>query len=112
MLAFSWDRPYYSFLYFNFILFLIACASNPWLTLFIGACIVTTLGHGIKYLDITTDPVELWAAPYSRSRVERKYFDENFEPFYRTEQIIIHAVGLDDVSYTYITLYWNYLLLF
>ena len=45
------------------------------------------MGHGIKYLKITTDPVELWAAPNSRSRIEREFFDSNFEPFYRIEQV-------------------------
>ena len=47
---------------------------------------------------VTTDPIELWAAPESRSRVERKFFDETFRPFYRTEQIIIHAKDLPTVS--------------
>ena len=47
---------------------------------------------------MTTDPIELWAAPESRSRVERKFFDETFRPFYRTEQIIIHAKNLERVS--------------
>lgn len=63
------------------------CAKNPWLILFLGFCFVCAMGHGIKYLKITTDPVELWAAPNSRSRVEREYFDSNFEPFYRIEQV-------------------------
>lgn len=52
---------------------------------------MTALGHGIKYLKITTDPVELWAGPSSKSRVEREFFDSNFEPFYRIEQIIIKS---------------------
>lgn len=45
------------------------------------------MGHGITCLKITTDPVELWAAPNSRSRIEREFFDSNFEPFYRIEQV-------------------------
>lgn len=53
----------------------------------LGFCFVCALGHGIKYLKITTDPVELWAAPNSRSRIEREFFDSNFEPFYRIEQV-------------------------
>lgn len=73
------------------------CAERPWLILFIGLCAVVAFGHGVKYLKVTTDPVELWASPTSRSRVEREYFDKHFEPFYRTEQIIIRAVGLDNV---------------
>lgn len=55
------------------------------------------MGHGIKYINITTNPVELWASPNSRARVEREYFDKNFEPFYRIEQIIIKAVNLPNV---------------
>ncbi|XP_017782929.1 PREDICTED: Niemann-Pick C1 protein isoform X2 [Nicrophorus vespilloides] len=73
------------------------CASRPWFVLFLGACLVIALGHGIKYLKVTTDPVELWASPSSRSRVEREIFDSHFEPFYRNEQIIIRAVGLQPV---------------
>ncbi|GLV34537.1 Niemann-Pick type C-1a [Carabus blaptoides fortunei] len=75
----------------------IMCAEKPWLILFIGMCVVVAFGHGIKYLQVTTDPVELWASPTSRSRVEREYFDRHFEPFYRTEQIIIRAVGLESI---------------
>lgn len=63
------------------------CADRPWLVLFLGLCLVVTLGHGVKYLHVTTDPIELWASPLSRSRLEREYFDEHFEPFYRTEQV-------------------------
>ncbi|KAG5875522.1 hypothetical protein JTB14_013676 [Gonioctena quinquepunctata] len=73
------------------------CAEKPWLILFFGACLVIGLGHGIKYLQVTTDPVELWASPVSRSRLEKEYFDSHFEPFFRTEQIIIRAVGLPDI---------------
>jgi len=73
------------------------CASRPWLILFLGFLLIIALGHGIKYMQVTTDPVELWASPHSRSRVEREYFDKHFEPFYRNEQIIITSVGLPNV---------------
>ncbi|XP_077294393.1 Niemann-Pick type C-1a isoform X2 [Arctopsyche grandis] len=73
------------------------CAERPWLVLFFGLCVVTALGHGIKYMKVTTDPVELWASPNSRARLERQYFDSHFEPFYRTEMAIIKAVGLPDI---------------
>nr|CAD7194278.1 unnamed protein product [Timema douglasi] len=72
----------------------LVCASRPWLILFLGLCTIVGLGHGIKYMKMTTDPVELWASPHSRARVEREFFDSHFEPFYRTEQVIISAVGL------------------
>lgn len=57
------------------------------------------MGHGIKYLKITTDPVELWAAPNSRSRVEREVFDSNFEPFYRIEQVIDEMTNIRQSNY-------------
>lgn len=58
---------------------------------------VIGLGYGIVYLKITTDPVELWAAPLSQSRLEKDYFDSHFRPFYRTEQIFFRAKGLSTV---------------
>lgn len=44
---------------------------------------------GILFIKITTDPVNLWAAPNSRARQEKDYFDKHFGPFYRTSQIFI-----------------------
>ncbi|KAI4456062.1 npc intracellular cholesterol transporter 1 [Holotrichia oblita] len=75
------------------------CATKPWLVLFFGGCVVVALGHGIKYLKVTTDPVELWASPNSRSRIERDYYDSHFEPFYRNEQIIITSIGLPTIKH-------------
>ncbi|XP_071451302.1 NPC intracellular cholesterol transporter 1 isoform X2 [Hetaerina americana] len=73
------------------------CAQNPWPVLFFGLCVIVALGHGIKYMRVTTDPVELWASPTSRSRTERTYFDSHFEPFYRTQQVIITAKNLSNI---------------
>ncbi|XP_025834125.1 NPC intracellular cholesterol transporter 1 isoform X2 [Agrilus planipennis] len=73
------------------------CATHPWRVLLFGACVIIGLGHGIKYLHVTTDPVELWAAPDSRSRIEKEYYDKHFEPFYRNEQVIITAIGLPPI---------------
>ncbi|XP_061379170.1 NPC intracellular cholesterol transporter 1 isoform X2 [Danaus plexippus] len=74
-------------------------ASSPWIVLFFGLCFVVALGHGIKYMIVTTNPVELWASPNSRSRLEREYFDYHFRPFYRSEMLIISSKGLPDVEY-------------
>nr|XP_054751603.1 NPC intracellular cholesterol transporter 1-like [Lytechinus pictus] len=66
-------------------------AKHPHLVLVLGVMIVTAMTAGIVRLKVTTDPVELWSPPTSESRLEKKYFDENFGPFYRTEQIILTA---------------------
>lgn len=68
------------------------------MVLIVGVGIAFALAYGIVYLKVTVDPVELWAAPESRSRLEKNYFDKNFSPFYRTEQVILHAEGLEGVS--------------
>ncbi|XP_050702417.1 NPC intracellular cholesterol transporter 1-like isoform X2 [Eriocheir sinensis] len=75
------------------------CARYPWVILFLGAVVTCGLSCGILYLQVTTDPVKLWAAPRSRSRVEKEYFDTTFVPFYRTEMLIIRPVGVDKVAH-------------
>ncbi|XP_057666723.1 NPC intracellular cholesterol transporter 1-like isoform X1 [Diorhabda carinulata] len=75
------------------------CAQRPLFILFLGTCLVITLAAGIKQLQIITDPVELWASPTSRSRIEKEIFDSNFQPFYRTEQVIIRAVNLSNIHH-------------
>jgi Niemann-Pick C1 protein len=72
-------------------------ARRPMFVLIPGILITIGLSFGIYFLKITTDPVELWASPNSRSRVEKEYFDSHFQPFYRTEQVIVTAVGLGNV---------------
>lgn len=59
------------------------------------ACFMVTLvlGAGLAMFQVTTDPVQLWSAPDSRARTEKDYFDQNFSPFYRTEQMIIRPVN-------------------
>ncbi|CAG9824583.1 unnamed protein product [Phaedon cochleariae] len=61
--------------------------------------VITTVQYKIFNRKIVTDPVELWASPTSRSRVEKEYFDSHFEPFYRTEMVIIRAVNLSYIHH-------------
>ncbi|GLG97820.1 NPC intracellular cholesterol transporter 1 homolog 1b, partial [Gryllus bimaculatus] len=75
------------------------CAKWPWLVLLGGVVAVAALASGVPYLEITTDPVRLWAMADSRARLERQYFDETFGPFYRTAQVVIKAKGLPTFRY-------------
>lgn len=68
------------------------------LVLSISSWIITAMCHGVMYLTITTDPVDLWASPSSQTRIEKDYFESRFQPFYRTEQVCIRAIGLPNVS--------------
>lgn len=43
----------------------------PVVTLAVSAVFILSLSVGLAFMEITTDPVELWAAPQSRSRQEK-----------------------------------------
>ncbi|KZT12544.1 multidrug efflux transporter AcrB transmembrane domain-containing protein [Laetiporus sulphureus 93-53] len=64
-------------------------ASNPSLTFALVFAVVGLLNLGWKYFEVETDPVRLWVAPNSESKLQKEYFDEHFGPFYRTEQIFV-----------------------
>ncbi|KAJ7781498.1 patched family-domain-containing protein, partial [Mycena metata] len=66
-------------------------ASSPWLTFAIVFLLVGLLNIGWKFFAIEKDPVRLWVAPSSESRIQKDYFDQYFGPFYRTEQIFVTA---------------------
>ncbi|XP_076621985.1 NPC intracellular cholesterol transporter 1 homolog 1b [Colletes latitarsis] len=76
-----------------------AFAEYPIIILFTISYIILALSYGINQLSITSDPIEIWAAPTSRARIEKNYFDSHFQPFYRTEQVYMKSVGLDKVTH-------------
>ncbi|KAL6255124.1 hypothetical protein P5V15_013454 [Pogonomyrmex californicus] len=76
-----------------------AFAKYPIITLFTISYVVLGLSYGIMFLSVTVNPIEIWAAPNSRSRIEKDFYDNRFQPFYRTEQIYIKSVGLSKISH-------------
>lgn len=90
-----------------------AMANHSVIVLFVTSWVVAGLSYGALYLEVTINPVEIWAAPESRSRLEKDFFDQNFDPFYRTEQIFIKAVGIPNVCnmFSIILSYYFYLIL-
>ncbi|KAG7199591.1 hypothetical protein KM043_014196 [Ampulex compressa] len=72
-------------------------AKYPVITLFTLSYVILGLCYGVMYLSVTVNPIEIWASPDSRSRIEKDYFDTHFQPFYRTEQIYIKSKGLSTV---------------
>lgn len=71
----------------------------PLITLGVSAIFVISLSVGVVYMKITSDPVELWAGPNSRSRAEKDHFDNTFGPFYRTAQVFIKPVYKENVIF-------------
>lgn len=69
---------------------LLAC-NHPWLMFSVVFLFVGLLNIGWDRFAVETDPVRLWVAPGSESRLQKEYFDQHFGPFYRTEQIFVTA---------------------
>ena len=64
-------------------------ASSPFLMFALVFTVVGLLNLGWKKFEIETDPVRLWVAPDSESKLQKEFFDEHFGPFYRAQQIFV-----------------------
>ncbi|KAM8974642.1 NPC1-like intracellular cholesterol transporter 1 [Pelodytes ibericus] len=80
-------------------------ATYPKTVIGISLAVVIVLGCGMILLKLTTDPVELWSAPYSQAREEKDFHDANFGPFFRTNQVIITVENRS--AYTYDSLFFG-----
>ncbi|KAI0033352.1 multidrug efflux transporter AcrB transmembrane domain-containing protein [Vararia minispora EC-137] len=67
-------------------------ASRPLMTLATFITLVGLLNIGWKDFTVERDPVKLWVAPNSESRLQKQYFDEHFGPFFRPQQIFVTSV--------------------
>lgn len=68
-------------------------ARNPFKVLLVCLVMVVVLGSGMHKIELTTDPVQLWSSPTSRARREKDFHDAHFDPFFRTNQLILTAPG-------------------
>jgi len=66
-----------------------ACASNPSLTFALALALLALANLGWMHFAVETDPVHLWVAKDSESKLRKEYFDEHFGPFYRTQQVFV-----------------------
>ncbi|KAK0560785.1 niemann-Pick type C- protein 1 [Tilletia horrida] len=66
-----------------------ACASNPSLTFATALALLALANLGWMHFAVETDPVHLWVAKDSESKLRKEYFDEQFGPFYRTQQVFL-----------------------
>ncbi|WWC73799.1 uncharacterized protein I206_107771 [Kwoniella pini CBS 10737] len=80
------------------------CAKQPVIVFGITALVVALLNIGWKSFAVETDPVRLWVSPSSESAAQKHFFDDNFGPFYRSEQVFITQSGSGPVNYD--TLDW------
>ncbi|XP_049997171.1 NPC1-like intracellular cholesterol transporter 1 [Alexandromys fortis] len=74
-------------------------ASWPLTVLALSFVVVIALSVGLMYIELTTDPVELWSAPKSEARKEKAFHDEHFGPFFRTNQVFVTARNRSSYQY-------------
>jgi Niemann-Pick C1 protein len=69
----------------------LGAAGAPWRTFALVFAATALLNAGWARFQIETDPVRLWVSPSSDSKLRKDFFDDNFGPFFRTQQIFITA---------------------
>ncbi|KAJ5173494.1 Patched [Penicillium coprophilum] len=65
------------------------CARFPAITISSSIIGVALLSLGWLSFTVETDPVRLWVSPSSAAAQEKDFFDRNFGPFYRAEQVFL-----------------------
>jgi Niemann-Pick C1 protein len=68
-------------------------SEKPYLTLAFVFTAVGLLNIGWKNFEVEKDPVRLWVAPDSESKIQKEYFDQHFGPFYRPQQIFVTSAS-------------------
>ncbi|XP_007954611.1 NPC1-like intracellular cholesterol transporter 1 [Orycteropus afer afer] len=74
-------------------------ASWPLTILGVSIAVVLALAGGLAFMELTTNPVELWSASNSQARQEKEFHDQHFGPFFRTNQVILTAPGRASYGY-------------
>uniref|UniRef100_A0A8D2IHB5 NPC1 like intracellular cholesterol transporter 1 n=1 Tax=Urocitellus parryii TaxID=9999 RepID=A0A8D2IHB5_UROPR len=74
-------------------------ASWPLTILAVSIMGVVALTTGMMFLELTTDPVELWSATKSQVRKEKAFHDQHFGPFFRTNQVFLTAPNRSSYRY-------------
>lgn len=64
-------------------------AANPVLMIMFTTWLCFAMLFGVLNLQLTSNPIELWSAPDSRSRADLEYFNSRFGPFYRAAQVFL-----------------------
>ena len=65
------------------------CARYPGLTIGTNLVVVALLSLGCLKFEVERDPVRLWVSPTSAAAEEKAFFDSNFGPFFRAEQVFL-----------------------
>lgn len=65
------------------------CATYPFRTFMATGLVVVVATIGLFRVTLEVNPVRLWVSPHSEEFHQKQFFDENFGPFYRAEQVYL-----------------------
>ncbi|KAK5078820.1 niemann-Pick type C-related protein 1 [Lithohypha guttulata] len=74
------------------------CARYPGITIGTNIAIIGLLSLGWLKFAVERDPVKLWVSPDSEAAQEKAFFDDNFGPFFRAEQVFLVNDSAPDAS--------------
>jgi Niemann-Pick C1 protein len=80
------------------------CARRPWLVIGLSCLAIVGCGHGLTMLEFETDPATLWTPPNSRAARDERYFNGQFGPFYRIENILVrpaHPLAVNESMFSH-----------
>ncbi|AMD22332.1 HGL008Wp [Eremothecium sinecaudum] len=81
------------------------CVEKPYYVILAGITLISATASLLAfYATLETDPIKLWVNQNSKQYKEKQYFDENFGPFYRIEQMFL--VNETGPILSYDTLQW------
>ncbi|OLL22746.1 Niemann-Pick type C-related protein 1 [Neolecta irregularis DAH-3] len=82
------------------------CAHNPAVTIGSSLLILGILNLGWFGFSVETNPVKLWVSPTSEAANEKSFFDENFGPFFRSQQAFLTNLTHGGPVLSYNNLAW------
>ncbi|GMM32285.1 sphingolipid transporter [Martiniozyma asiatica (nom. inval.)] len=65
------------------------CANNAKFVILLSIFVSVMLSSSMQFLQLETNPINLWVSPKADAFIQKQMFDESFGPFYRTQQLII-----------------------
>uniref|UniRef100_A0A1E1WQJ6 SSD domain-containing protein n=1 Tax=Pectinophora gossypiella TaxID=13191 RepID=A0A1E1WQJ6_PECGO len=74
-------------------------AGNPLLMITLTTWLAFAMFFGVIRLNVSSNPIELWSAPDSRSRADLNYYNSRFGPFYRASQVFLRFTGLTSFTH-------------
>ena len=82
------------------------CSTYPKIILIITSIIIIIFTSFMSFIQFETNPINLWVSPTSDVFIQKQIFDESFNPFYRTQQLILSNSTGDSILQDYDFIKW------